>query len=686
MANKKNDLTSTYNAAAIAGTGIAAATVGGLAAFGSLGFGAPLMLGGLAVIGPLWYLSRSMPRKPLEVLFPWLAIAREIVFKETKPLKMPLWQKLLRVNAAAAVIVALAQPQWNPDAVVEGQGPVMLVVDNGWAAARNWPHRVTEMDKAIDRAEKQNRPIIMLATAPGPEGTPPHISAAMSPNEARAMMKDLKPQAWPTDHKAVAEAVSAMSGSKPSALLLSDGVDDENATSMVQALKDKTDLTVVRDKDGNGPRLLMPTGATRDALTVTVRRIDKEKTGLTISASDETGHILVQEKAFFKDGESEAKVVFKVAANARRLWSKLSIDGDNSAGSTLLLDEQWRHRSVGLLGGAPRGEEQIVFSEADFIQKAIGPSVDLHSGAVGTLLQEKVAVIVVTDGAALDEKSQAALEQWTQNGGMLVRFAGEHMAAADKTNEKLLPVELQSQSRSTTNLAEEKSGKIAGFEKGSPFEGLVVPDNVKIERYVEAKRTPDLNEKTWARLEDGTPLVTATNRGKGTIVLVHTSADRSWSNLVLSGLFIDMLTRIVGRASGEGNVPGGAAFTLPPVRVLEGTGQFRSDVIGVKPLTSALQQEGKVSFANPPGIYGNDSFRVAYNLASSVPNLKPMQSLPGVPDRYYAIGKGQTDLIGVGLSIGATLLLLDFLVLLMQRNAFTLRQKRAVGVDNAPRM
>ncbi|MDB5531643.1 MAG: hypothetical protein JWR51_4746, partial [Devosia sp.] len=327
MANKKRDLTSTFNAVAIAGTGIAAATVGGLAAFGSMGFGTPLMLGGLAVIGPLWYLSRSMPRKPLEVFFPWLAIAREIVIKETKPLKMPLWQKLLRVNAAAAVIIALAQPQWNPDAVLEGQGPVMLVIDNGWAAARNWPHRITEMDRVIDRAEKQNRPIIMLATAASPDGTPPRISAAMTPNEARAMMKDMKPQAWAPDHKAVAEAVAAMSGSKPSALLLSDGVDDEDAASMIRVLKDKTDLTLVRDKDGNGPRLLIPTEAAQDTLTVTVRRIDKEKTDITISASDETGHILVQQKAAFKDGESEAKVVFKVTAHARRLRSRLSIDG-----------------------------------------------------------------------------------------------------------------------------------------------------------------------------------------------------------------------------------------------------------------------------------------------------------------------------------------------------------------------
>ena len=57
-----------------------------------------------------------------------------------------------------------------------------------------------------------------------------------------------------------------------------------------------------------------------------------------------------------------------------------------------------------------------------------------------------------------------------------------------------------------------------------------------------------LAEKTWARLADGTPLVTAARRGKGLIVLFHVTADTTWSNLPLSGLFVDMLRRVVAEA------------------------------------------------------------------------------------------------------------------------------------------
>ena len=51
--------------------------------------------------------------------------------------------------------------------------------------------------------------------------------------------------------------------------------------------------------------------------------------------------------------------------------------------------------------------------------------------------------------------------------------------------------------------------------------------------------------KTWARLTDGTPLVTGERRGQGYLVLIHTTANTGWSNLALSGLFVDMLQRLV---------------------------------------------------------------------------------------------------------------------------------------------
>jgi hypothetical protein len=87
-----------------------------------------------------------------------------------------------------------------------------------------------------------------------------------------------------------------------------------------------------------------------------------------------------------------------------------------------------------------------------------------------------------------------------------------------------------------------------------------------------------LTERTWATLADGTPLVTAQRRGKGMIVLFHITADTRWSDLPLSGTFVEMLKRIVTFAGSITATDAGAARgpreVLPPTRILDGFGIF----------------------------------------------------------------------------------------------------------------
>ena len=79
-----------------------------------------------------------------------------------------------------------------------------------------------------------------------------------------------------------------------------------------------------------------------------------------------------------------------------------------------------------------------------------------------------------------------------------------------------------------------KPASLAAFPANSPFAGLAVPKDVKINRQVLAQPSVDLPDKTWARLTDGTPIVTAERRGKGWLVFFHTTSSPNWSNLPLS--------------------------------------------------------------------------------------------------------------------------------------------------------
>ena len=73
-----------------------------------------------------------------------------------------------------------------------------------------------------------------------------------------------------------------------------------------------------------------------------------------------------------------------------------------------------------------------------------------------------------------------------------------------------------------------------------------------------AEPTPDLVERTWANLADGTPLVTGARRDKGTLVLFHVTPEATWSNLPISGSFVEMLRRIVQLSRNQGAVAANA--------------------------------------------------------------------------------------------------------------------------------
>src|SRR3954470_6600774 len=74
------------------------------------------------------------------------------------------------------------------------------------------------------------------------------------------------------------------------------------------------------------------------------------------------------------------------------------------------------------------------------------------------------------------------------------------------------------------------------FPRESPFFGLPIPADLGVRRQILAEPEGDLTEKTWAALQDGTPIVTAGTRGEGLPVLFPVPADTTWSNLPLSGL------------------------------------------------------------------------------------------------------------------------------------------------------
>src|SRR5690606_13964600 len=110
----------------------------------------------------------------------------------------------------------------------------------------------------------------------------------------------------------------------------------------------------------------------------------------------------------------------------------------------------------------------------------------------------------------------------------------------------------------------EKPVKLAPFPENSPFFGLPLSDEITVKRQILAEPVAGIEEKSWAVLEDGTPLITAAPLDKGLLVMVHTTATPAWSDLAVSGVFVKILQRIVSISPGSA-MQSRSNTTLQPV-------------------------------------------------------------------------------------------------------------------------
>src|SRR5262252_4244832 len=163
-------------------------------ALGSLAFVSPWLLVALAGLPIIWWLLRVTPPAPRRIAFPAIRLLLGLVPREETPAHTPLWLILLRMVLAALVILAVAHPLLNPQARLASTGPILLVVDDGWAAARDWPTRQGALTELLAEAEREDRQVVLVTTA-----ITDQPAAALTPlraADARAAIQALLPKPW----------------------------------------------------------------------------------------------------------------------------------------------------------------------------------------------------------------------------------------------------------------------------------------------------------------------------------------------------------------------------------------------------------------------------------------------------------------------------------------------------------
>ena len=584
-----------------------------------LAFAAPAVLAALVGLVGLYFLLRVTPPAPRQAIFPPLRLLLGLDPKETTPARTP-WPILaLRLAIGALIIVAMAEPLWNSLAALSGSGPLLILIDDGFAAAPSWDKRIDFARERAAAAARAGRIVAIETLSQGGQEITP-----LDRSGVEGRLRALAPVPYAPDRAATLPAIERFLAREPKTdvLWIADGVELGGASAFSTRLASiARSVEVVTD--GRGALALAGADNEAGALTARLTRSDTHAPGTgTVRALDAQGRE-VGRAAFDFGAKPVTEARFDLPVELRNEVTRVVIDGERSAGATWLIDERSRRRRVAIASGASADVAQPLLAPSYYLKRALQPFADIsewHDSStdpIVSLLEQKPSVLILADMSVAPGPELDAITQFLDNGGVLLRFAGTHLAAGDDT---LTPTALRRGGRLLGGaLSWETPKHIAPFEAGSPFFGLAAPDEVTVRRQVLAEPETGLAEKTWARLADGTPLVTAARRGKGLIVLFHVTADTTWSNLPLSGLFVDMLKRIVA----EADAPGAGAtkakvgehgVVRPPLRTLNGFGVLGPPPAQAEPIGDDFTGAGDA--LHPPGFYGTrDSSRAVNALA-----------------------------------------------------------------------
>lgn len=666
-------------------------------------FLAPLALFGLLTLPVVWWLLRATPPAPRAQIFPAVALLRTLRPHQNDAVRSPLWLLLVRLAAVTCLVLGLAQPVMQGDRLPStGHGPLLLVMDDGLFSASNWGRRIATAQGLVEDADHAGRSILFVRTAPAADG---HEVQSPSPRAAIAVRQELdsmRPAPWRTDRAAVAQALNKLPHTNGTVLYLADGVASPGDEAFARALRAFGPVQEIHFPDASVLALAPAAERNSTQMARLLALPQPAPRSLSVRVHAQDGGTLAVLPLVLPAGAAQMDVPVTLPTAVRNRIDQLSLAGQASAVTTLLFDEGDRLRPVGLMTSG--AADTPLIGPLFYLRRALAPTADLHEGTPATLLAQPLSVIIAPDGTLANPAIRQKVKDWVKKGGTLIRFAGpalagaQHGASADSSESTpeapagddtdtaetrpaasspsadptadLLPVALLDGSRQLGGtMTWGAPQKLAPFDATSPFHGLDIPADVTISRQVLASPVADLAAHSWARLADGTPLVTHAALGKGDIILFHVSSTADWSNLPLSGLFVSMLQRLTDHANGV-TIPADDTL-LAPVLTLDGDGVLGPPPPAARGLKASDFARTAVSPAHPPGLYGPRAARRALNASSQITSLAPATPVGTVTSPGGR--KPDTALAPFFLCAAAVLLLLDGLLVLAMRAGLSLR-------------
>jgi hypothetical protein len=709
----------------------------------------PIFLLALLSLPLLWLIIRNLPPPAATIRFPAFFLLPQIGNASRISKKSPLWLLLFRILLAAIIIFLFSRPYLKPDAEgynVNSSSNLLIVIDDSFSAAQYWPEIIEKAKNVARDAEANSSKIALVRLSDYSElhkqsTKPEHnyqnaeqvinnlsrqdggqfIDQKNTPNNTRDNI--IAPQPITNSQinfTELAEDIAKLSKNRETidqVFFLNSGVssskvDDDSLKKFIDGLENIAATTVFIPKEQR-VAVIRDVQITAENVRVSVGKpINNGQSKVFLQAFDAAGEIIGSYPMELNIGKN-TDVEVNIPDDVRNNVDSFTIAGQYHAGAKFIVGGSAKIKSVGLACGDSSAENadsprQPLLDESYYIHSAFKGFARVKQAAVSDLIRSSVSIIVMCDSHQLEQTAEKdeheQLQQWIEDGGTLVRFAGSRMAnqnldapisisptsiAPELTTDALLPVKLGSITRYNGLVTWQKPQGIKEFSANSPLAKMKIDKDIRIKTLIQAAadmesdlaiRGISIADAVWAELEDGSPLITGSKLEEGNLVLIHTSSTPEWSNLPLSITFVEILQRLYDiseyqkTGNSEQSELENQSFSATPISLMDGFGNLRRAnnlMDGVS--TNFMELDARNKFISP-GVYqvnetDGNSGSAPYFIANlsqpqtfvSLGNIEPVQG----KTQYYSSANKSRDLSGYLAYALLLMLCLDALISVM---------------------
>jgi len=606
-------------------------------------FVTPWALSAFLLLPILWQLLRTTAPKPKVIAFPAVRLLQELHDHRLLAARTPWWLLILRSLIVTLLIMALAGPTLNaPTATTVSDSPHIIIVDNDWSVMDRWDPRKKEIQRLINQTKNSIHTTYLAATSQ------PEPFTKKTQDQLTYQISQLKAQPWPTRRMALLQHLQNLRQKMDQPLRISwiaNGIKNEDDQNFAQELTKLGKVEYITENTPPPLPLLQNVTRRENGFLLDFTHLGQRDTDpIQVQFLDTDGNILLQkdilhDRAEANSFQKEINLVQELKSRTERLRLSRYIH----PGAQYILDEKWRDQSVGII--TAKGRDTPLLAPSYYVKKSLDPYTRIQEGPLNDLLEQSHGLLFDVTHTAFSTRQNQQLEKWIAQGGVFIRFAHSRKNddPAKNTFDPLLPVQLMPSERTFGgSLSWDTPKQLAPFDRHSPFFGLVVPDDITINKQILARPDVNLTQKTWARLSDGTPLITANRIEKGWSILFHIEAVPGWSKLPLSGTFEQMMKRLLklGNNTDIQNTEG----LVSPYRLFDRNGFLNAPNNQYAPIEIEKLLSQRPDADHPPGLYGQKDALVAYNLGPFLHDFHPLDDLENTITRRDFSREVVTDL------------------------------------------